>query len=393
MCGVRLSWILWLLLLSGNLRAEGVFAPKRHGAGELRVIDTIPVAILRGTPSELGEQHAALLAAESRELLKFPRLVLDEFGVGFVMPVVAAAGKTLINNAPVDYRSELDAITRQARLDPKDLAVANTLLELRRLGCSSLIVEPSRSATGAPLFGRNFDFPPMGLLDRYGLVKVIHPTGKHAFAEVGFPGLVGVVSGMNDAGLCVATLDVYDAADDSPRFEPTGVPMMFTFRRILEECATVAEAEKLLRETQATTQANLAVCDRERGAVFEITPKQVARRDAEAGLVPCTNHFRTQGLRVGLHCPRYAALTLAQKKPRLDVADVQRYLHSANQGELTLQTMVFEPRELVLHLALGNPPSSAHPLHRLDLRELLQPGGGPRVNRAELSPVGASADE
>jgi hypothetical protein len=34
---------------------------------------------------------------------------------------------------------------------------------------------------------------------------------------------------------------------------------------------------------------------------------------------------------------------------------------------------VFEPRELVLHLAMGAPPSSQHKMHRLELRDLLLP--------------------
>lgn len=170
--------------------------------------------------------------------------MLAECGYEFLWPFAVSAGKTLMKNSPADYLQEIGGATNQAELDDDILAVANTLLELRRVGCSSLIVEPERSATGGPLFGRNFDFPAFGLLDRYGVVMVIRPTDKHAFAAVGFPGLMGVLSGMNDAGLCVATLDVEDAADGSVRFEPTGVPMMLVFRQILEECTTIAEAER-----------------------------------------------------------------------------------------------------------------------------------------------------
>jgi len=42
----------------------------------------------------------------------------------------------------------------------------------------------------------------------------------------------------------------------SPRFDPQGDPMLLTFRRVLEECATVEEAEKLLRQTRHTTWFN-----------------------------------------------------------------------------------------------------------------------------------------
>ena len=191
------------------------------------------------------------------------------------------------------------------------------------------------------------------MLDRFGLVTVVRPTGLHAFAAVGFPGMMGVLSGMNDAGLCVATLDVYETADGSPSFDATGVPMALAFRQLLEECTTVAEAESLLKRTKATTYANLAVCDRDHGAIFEITPKQVVRRDAEDALLPCTNQFRSPSLAVNQQCWRYDRLESTRRDESIDVSEIQSALHQANQGETTLQTMVFEPRELVLHLSMG----------------------------------------
>ena len=59
--------------------------------------------------------------------------------------------------------------------------------------------------------------------------------------------------------------------------------------------------------------------------------------------------------------------------PVLDVADVARKLQEANAGPLTMQSMIFEPATLVLHLAIGSLPSSAQPMQRLPLAELLKP--------------------
>jgi isopenicillin-N N-acyltransferase-like protein len=233
------------------------------------------------------------------------------------------------------------------------------------------VVEPARSATGGPIFGRNFDFLTLGELDQYSMVIVYRPEGKHAFASVGFPGMVGAISGMNDAGLAVGTLDVEQSADGSRKFNPTGVPLAFVFRRILEECTTVDEAEALLKSIKPTTWMNLTVCDRDGGATFEITPDHIGRRDDEDGLVRCTNHFRCEGMSVGEECWRFDLLTDVPNQP-LDVAAVQQRLDAANQGDLTLQTMVFEPRELVLHLAIGKPPVSDDPLVRIELAPLFK---------------------
>jgi len=360
---------------------QTAFNPARHGKGELRYINNVPVAIFAGTPQEIGEQHAVLLANPGSELLKFPRNFLADSGLELLWPLAVQAGKTLLLKSPARHQEELKAISETSGLDGDALAVANTLLELRRLGCSTLIVEPSRSATGGPLFGRNFDFPSLGMLDRFSLVTIYRVDGQHAFASVGFPGLVGVLSGMNDAGLSVATLDVYHSADGSPRFDPTGVPLAFVFRQILEECTTVAEAEALLQQCKATTCANLAVCDQQQGVVFEITPKQVVRRNAQQGLLPCTNHFRAEGLSLQEKCWRYDLLQTAREKQLLGIEDVQQHLHQANQKELTLQTMIFEPRTLMLHLALGRPPVSGNEMRQIELSPLFSEAGENAVQK------------
>ena len=166
-----------------------------------------------------------------------------------------------------------------------------------------------------------------------------------------------VISGMNDAGLTVAALET-TAREEGPRFNAKGVPFALCYRRVLEECTTGAEAEKLLRGMKRATTNNLAICDKKRSVVFEFTPTRLIVRSADKGMCLCTNHFCTAELKLAepkntkTTLDRYATLTkaLAEEK-KLGVTEVQQYLHAANQGEETLQTMIFEPATLTLHLA------------------------------------------
>ncbi len=374
----RLFW-LWIFVCAVNSAialakpaGDSAFVAKTVDGAELRYVGNVPLAILSGTPEEMGRQHGELLAGPGKAIAAFPERFAEEFGVTAFWPLVTQAGKTLVMQAPQRHQQELAAIAKHSDLSSDKLAVGNTLLELRRLGCSAIVVEPTRSATGGPIFGRNFDFLTLGELDQYSMVIVYRPEGKHAFASVGFPGMVGAISGMNEAGLAVGTLDVEQSADGSRKFNPTGVPLAFVFRRILEECTTVDEAEALLKSLKPTTWMNLTVCDRDGGATFEITPDHIGRRDDEDGLVRCTNHFRCEGMSVGEECWRYGLLTDFRQNQPIDVAAVQQRLDAANQGDLTLQTMVFEPRELVLHLAIGKPPVSDDPLVRIELAPLFK---------------------
>jgi isopenicillin-N N-acyltransferase-like protein len=367
-----------LVLGCGRVSAEAplkhVYPERTSGDGKLTYVQDLPVMFLSGTPEELGQQQAALIGDIINPLLDTPRQVVAQHGYGQVWPLVTAMARILVNNAPAEYRREIDAFIEAGRLNRDGIYVGNALVELRRMGgCSAFTVLPSRSKTGEVLFGRNFDFPPFGALDTYHCIMVVKPEGKHGFVSIGYPGMVGVISGMNDAGLAVATLDVYESADGAPIFDAAGVPLAMTYRRILEECSTLAEAEELLKSTPRTTYMNLAAADRDGAAVFEITPQTVGVRKPDRDALACTNHFELKGLSTNQECGRIDALnSLSSKTKQFGIPEVQAALHRVNQGDMTLQTMIFEPKSLRLHLAMGgHGPVSNHKLKVFDLHEWL----------------------
>jgi hypothetical protein len=348
-----------------------------HGTGTLRYVRGIPVLAVGGTPDEVGAAVGVLIKPAAGPLFGYFDALLTDRKLNLLWPWLVTASNNMLANFPPDYRAELEAAVKAAGLPRDKAVVANCLWDIKKLGCSTLFVGPDRSATGAPLLGRNLDFPTLGVLHEYSLVIVNRPAGKHAFASVALPGLVGCLTGMNDAGLCVATLDVLSAADGSPPFDLSGTPLLLTFRRVLEECTTVAEAEKLLRSAKRTTLLNLTVCDTKDGAVFELTPKSVGVRRPQDGLCACTNHFRTPELATDTRCRRYDALAQSRAVAKLGLPELQRHLHAANQGEGTFQTMIFEPATRTLHVAFGKGPTSAKPLVTLELAPLLGPAKGP----------------
>ncbi len=309
-----------------------------------------------------------------QKLFNFPRDMVKKEGAEALWPLLIATAKSMEPQFPPDHLKELDALAKAAKVD-RDLALfGNTFPDISKAaGCSSLIVGKERSRTGGPLFGRNLDYLTMGYLEQYSLVTVYRPRGKHAFASIGFPGMIGCLSGMNDAGLALAVHEVRKTKDGSVSLDPKGIPYTLAFRRLLEECTTVAEAEKLLRGMKRTTMLNLAVCDKDGGAVFEITTKNVVVRPPEADVCTCTNHFVSKELGTGVHCERLPKLdAVRDAKAKLGLAEVAKKLDAVNQGAGTLQTMIFEPAALKLHLAIGKCPSSALPLKEIDLGPLFE---------------------
>ncbi|HMP01101.1 MAG TPA: C45 family autoproteolytic acyltransferase/hydrolase [Gemmatales bacterium] len=382
------SWCVALASLLGlaALAAAWTEAPFRyadqtHGSARLSHMNGIPVMQIGGTPEEIGEQAARLAVLAAPKLATYPRELVNHFGGGGTWPVLLALSKQFLNNFPPDYRRELDALIAHCPgLDPDLIIAGNTLFDIKKyIACTSLMVERSRSATGRVLLGRNLDFPTLGYLQHYSLVTVVRPTGKRAFAAIGFPGMVGVLSGMNDAGLALVVHEVYASRDGASVLDFKGMPYALCFRKVLEECATVAEARALLEKLPRTTHLNLAIADPETAGVLEITAKNVIFRPAEEGFACCTNHFLSRELTLPQHhniyltVDRLEAVAARRQLDKLGVADLAGALHAANLGVHTLQTMVFEPETRTLWLAIGSTPSSALPLKRLDLAELLRP--------------------
>jgi hypothetical protein len=353
------------------------YTEAKCGTGELKWVNDVPVLVVRGRPQQTGEQWGALALKPASGLVTLADGFIKDRGWEKLYPLMLKAGGVMEPQFPADHLLELEAAAKASGW-PRDLLVfANTIPDLKKLGgCSTLFVGAQRSATGGPLLGRNLDWPPFGPLHEYTLVVAYRPEGKLAFASVTYPGMLGVFSGMNEKGLAVAELTVTDAQDGSAKLDVTGTPYTLALRRVLEECSTVDEAEKLIRSLKRTVRQNVAVCDRAGGAVFEVTPKTVAVRRAVDGLCACTNHFRTEGLATSTACERYTALEKSREVMMLDVGQVAKRMDAANQGAWTLQTMVFEPSSLKLHLAFGKGPATRLPLRTLDLAVLFGKEGG-----------------
>ena len=142
----------------------------------------------------------------------------------------------------------------------------------------------------------------------------------------------------------------------------------------METCGSFDDFDRWIRGHSRTGQGLLLACDQKQQGIYELTTKNVGVRKPDEGLVYCTNHYRLAPMALpNPKCWRYEKLETGRNIKQLGVGDVARLLHAVNQGNRTIQTMVFEPAGLVLHLSVGRGPTLARPLHRLDLKPLLQP--------------------
>ena len=370
---ILLGTALGVALVSRAASAESpkTFQEGTSGPASLRYGNDLPVLVVEGTPEEIGKQTAALTASAMKRLADVPQFFVAMLGHQEQYSRYLAASRVMLERFPPDHRKELEVCAAAAGLDRDKMLAMNTVVDIfGGIGCSTLVVEGPRSTTGSPLMGRNLDLFPMGVLQNYNMVVVCRPKGKLAYAGVAFPGIVGVLSGMNSQGLALVVHGVFSNGNGQRSFDLNGTPCTMLYRRVMEECSTVDQAAELLRRSRHTTALSVVLCDRRGGAVVETAPEGVSVRRSESGVCACTNHFRAGRNLSADVCPRYATLIRRSAAEKLGPGDIARTLNEVNQGVQTLQTMIFEPGPLELSLAVGSCPSSALPMKKLQLAPL-----------------------
>jgi len=373
---LRTARLLALELRSVGARAGRTFDEGTEGAGSLRYHGRVPVLTLRGTPREMGFQHGRLLRGAIEKLRRDYLHRFLETVVTLPDPDWALERSArLERHLPEHHREEVRGLAEGAGIAFDEAVLLQTFLDLHKLVFCSTIV--TRSPSGRLLFGRNLDFPSLGVAHRFGLVTLHRGEGKRPLASVSWPGLTGVISGMNDVGLTVAVMVVYFEED-----VPEGIPYALHYRRILEEAETVGGAGLILYDSKRTNSNNLMVVDGTGAAgLFETTPAGVERRRPEGGALFATNHF-LGGLRrpVRLHPislsshARCRRLGDRAKKAggRMRLGEVIRALRSVAPPIVNLQAMVFLPEEREILLSMGSVPAARGWFERLP-RSLLFP--------------------
>ena len=126
----------------------------KSGKGQLQVIAGVPILVVQGKPEEIGEQWGVLCLKPASGMVKLADGFVKDHGWGALYPMMLKVGSLIEPQFPPDYLKELDSAAKASGW-PRDLLVfTNTIADLRKLGgCSALLVEGNRSATGGPLFG------------------------------------------------------------------------------------------------------------------------------------------------------------------------------------------------------------------------------------------------
>ena len=223
-----------------------------------------------------------------------------------------------------------DLIRDQAVLDVGAPSPRTGEAEQHSLVHSLTIVAAQAQAPTRVWIGRTFALP--GLDDggeaELPVVEIAHPDGHLAWASVGWPGQLGVVTGINSAGIAIM-VDPVRTADVRPT--RTARPVAQLARAVLEQAKTLAEAVKLVEGSPTLGSAVFVLVDGASGtwvivertpskAIVEKSPKGTAFGDVlttNALAADPDNDRARRMLPTGSRVDRAARLT---KAPLADVA-------------------------------------------------------------------------
>jgi hypothetical protein len=235
-----------------------LLAKDSSGAGLLAKSQGKRILILAGTPEEMGRAHGNLLRDDIRRLTERVLYVVggaDSLvnGVWF-MEVMGEIHRRTKPFIPERFFRECDALSDAAGLFRWEGRFANLFPE--RFHCSGVAVRGKASKEGRVLHARVLDYMTDVHLQDAAVLTVFIPEGLNAWMSVGYAGLIGSVSAMNEKGLAIGEMGGRGEGDWD------GLPMTFLMRQIMETCDTVDEALDLMRQIPRTCEYFYVLSDR-----------------------------------------------------------------------------------------------------------------------------------
>lgn len=345
---------------------------RKASHGELRWMDGHRVALLYGTPEEIGESHAQLLKVEAHRCIDS---VLHSFGLAQTIRTGEWFRKTLSDayaklrpHIPERHLVETRSLAKGLDIDPEVLEAVNVFPEL--FHCSGFAIFGSATEGGKLYHGRVLDYmTTIGLQDA-ATTFIIAPEGQNAFANVGYAGFIGSVSGMNEQQISLGEMG------GKGEGQWDGVPMATLMRRALEECDSLDEVKALWKDSPRTCEYFYVFADGEtRSAVgVAATPQNVEFVESGA-----SHPLLGTGIPDAVVLSAGDRLEELRKRVvkghgRFDVESSQQLMCRPVAMTSNLHNVLFVPEDCVLYVAHAShdQPAAERPYVRIDLRQCVE---------------------
>lgn len=189
-------------------------------------------------------------------------------------------------SVPLEYRQEIKAMSASCTHEFDDFGnpyerqmqyhsahdIGHVMQDYMLVGCTSFAVWGKESADSSLLMARNFDFYMGEEFAKNKLVLFEKPDSGYAYVSVTWPGMLGVVSGMNTQGLAVT---INASKLEVPSSSAT--PISILVKSILQYASNIEEAEKIAASFKTFVCESILVgsANDGRAVIIEKTPSDM----------------------------------------------------------------------------------------------------------------------
>ena len=231
----------------------------------------------------------------TRRFEQIPERAIRDAGelLASIRSSIPAAARRLANLARVRtlnrFHAELVALSQLVNADWRDLMLANLSYDLvvGSLGCSTVAL----ATKDGPVVARNMDWFPEDILARASWLVRTEKDGRLQFVNAGWPGAVGVVTGLSGRGFAL----VLNAVSGPEGHNVLGYPVLLHLRRVLEDSTGFDDALRRLTEVRLATPClvTLVGTRNDQRVTVERSPTRFAlRRPQGDEPLVCTNDYR-----------------------------------------------------------------------------------------------------
>lgn len=258
-----LSFLFGVGLLSGLSQAAvvkpagSVTVVGRCGRGLLLDVSGQRVLLVAGSAYDIGYQHGRLLKVEVQRTVKIALSLArgseKAREKGYLPGTLENAFERTRKFIDLRYHEEMRGLADGAGIALKDVQLANIFPEL--FHCSGFAVFGKATADGQLLHGRILDYTTNAGFQESAVVVVVKPDGFNSFITVGYAGLLGSVTGMNDKQIAIGEIGGRGEGNWD------GMPMTFLLRKAIEEADTLEKAVNIFKNSRRTCEYYYVISD------------------------------------------------------------------------------------------------------------------------------------
>ena len=287
-------------------------------------------AYISGNSIERGLKYGAL----NKDLLRnqedifvnqIHEIIPSEWWVKFLHKVIIMFNRDMAKHIPDEYREEIYAMSLFGTDEYESYGtsyfrqlnyhaahdIGHMMQQYMLVGCSSFACWDDESEDGDLIVGRNFDFYVGDEFAENKVVLFVNPTEGYRFASISWPGMMGVLSGMNETGLTVTINAAKGAIPTS-----SAMPISLLARHILQYASNIDEAYEIATQFKTFVSESLLIASANDGyaAIIEKTPEKIAlyscqlsavsyqqsvsrvsvKSQSQQSRLVCTNHYQSE---------------------------------------------------------------------------------------------------